>query len=138
MKCLSCENKTNYLDSFCDECQEVFDDLSYDKVTSESYYIQGGLKDLFRKNKLKKIDEIKQNKLNGVSPDFVVVDTSLNVKNPKYWCVIELVNIQGEVRTEHHEDIDLQDFEILYGGITDNILSIDLQRMPVQVMEVEK
>lgn len=73
-------------------------------------------------------------KLNGASPDFVVVDTSINVKNPTYWCVIELVNIRGEVRTEHHENIDLQDFEILYGGITDNILSIDLQRMPVQVI----
>lgn len=85
----------------------------------------------------KKIEKIKS-ELKGISPDFVVVDTSLNVKNPTYWCVIELVNIRGEVRTEHHEDIDLQDFEILYGGITDNILSIDLQRMPVQVMEVKE
>jgi len=78
---------------------------------------------------------MKMSKLNGTSPDFVVIDTSHRFENPTYWCVIELVNIQGEVRTEHHEDIDLQDFEILYGGITDNILSIDLQRMPMQVME---
>lgn len=76
------------------------------------------------------------NKLNGVSPHFVVAETVTTVL--KYWCIIEMENIQGDIRVEHHEDIDLQDFEILYGGITENIISIDLQLMPVQVMEAEK
>lgn len=78
-------------------------------------------------------------KVSGLSPSFIVVDEEIEADVPKlkYWCVMEMRTIDGETRTETYDDIGLEDFEIIYGGIVDLITSVELRQMPEQVIEIK-
>jgi len=70
------------------------------------------------------------NKLNGITPENIVTEDNQKLK---YWCVMEMRTIEGETRTETYDNIGLDGFEIIYGGIVDLITSVELRQMPEQV-----
>lgn len=75
---------------------------------------------------------MKMNKLNGITPENIVTEDNQKLR---YWCVMEMRTIDGETRTETYDDICLEDFEIIYGGIVDLITSVELRQMPEQVIK---